>query len=439
MRSQIAVSALVFLLVSPAVGRASEGGSIIGSWGGRVDHQKAGWSLFLRLSDSERGLEALADLPEFGYYGLRAHPSLKAGVLSLKLSVYGTRADLELQRSADSLTGTWRGSGVEGVVHLEGREAAMNPPVRRSVGFSNGDVRLAGTLILPADTGPHPAVVWTHGSGRTGREDPDYVSRAVFLARQGVASLIYDKRGVGESTGKLEGDPFFDLADDAGAGAEFLAHHSAIDAEKIGVGGTSQGGWVSPLAASRFERFAYVVVYSAPGITPPEQNVFTFANKLRQRGYQEDEVAKVSVLQELQYDYLRTGKHREELRRGLQRAEREAWYTRDFFLSADGIPDLPIERIGREWMALDPKELWEKVRVPVLGFWGEEDTALPANVSCDVIRKALARGGNPDFTARVFSKASHGLRLPEKPGEPVGMGRVPNGMEETLVNWLRKR
>jgi fermentation-respiration switch protein FrsA (DUF1100 family) len=72
-----------------------------------------------------------------------------------------------------------------------------------SVHVLNGDVNLAGTLVLPNDSKRHPAVVLFHGSGPQARD----LFTARWFAKQGVAALAYDKRGVGESTGRPPATP----------------------------------------------------------------------------------------------------------------------------------------------------------------------------------------------------------------------------------------
>jgi fermentation-respiration switch protein FrsA (DUF1100 family) len=73
---------------------------------------------------------------------------------------------------------------------------------REDLTFSNGGIRLAGTLISPTTAGKHPAIILVDGSGA---EDREYMLPfARFLIRHGVAVLGYDKRGVGGSKGRLE-------------------------------------------------------------------------------------------------------------------------------------------------------------------------------------------------------------------------------------------
>ena len=76
-----------------------------------------------------------------------------------------------------------------------GQDAAQEVPVE----FTNGAATLRGSLMIPDGDGPFPALVFVHGSGDGPRSD--FRIFAEQFARAGIASLIYDKRGSGESTG----------------------------------------------------------------------------------------------------------------------------------------------------------------------------------------------------------------------------------------------
>src|SRR5262245_31467186 len=65
------------------------------------------------------------------------------------------------------------------------------------VTFRSADATLSGTLVLPAGSDRHPAVVLFHGSG----PQPRNSFMAHWFAEHGVAALTYDKRGVNASTG----------------------------------------------------------------------------------------------------------------------------------------------------------------------------------------------------------------------------------------------
>ncbi len=123
---------------------------------------------------------------------------------------------------------------------------------REDVSFSNGDVRLAGTLISAVGGAKHPAIILVHGSGAENRET--ILPFARFLVRRGIAVLGYDKRGVGGSTGDWNTASFDDLAGDVVAAFEYLKSRSDIDRAQIGLLGVSQAGWIMPLAAAPRER-----------------------------------------------------------------------------------------------------------------------------------------------------------------------------------------
>ncbi|HEX6340823.1 alpha/beta hydrolase [Umezawaea sp.] len=109
-------------------------------------------------------------------------------------------------------------------------------------------VVLAGTLTLPAGEGPHPAVLLLHGSGRLDREGNAGRVRlglgsslAAALARVGVATLRYDRRGVGGTPGDWRSVGFDDNRRDAEAALRALAARSDVRTGAVGVVGHSEG------------------------------------------------------------------------------------------------------------------------------------------------------------------------------------------------------
>ncbi|MFD4676371.1 alpha/beta hydrolase [Lentzea sp. NPDC058450] len=107
---------------------------------------------------------------------------------------------------------------------------------------------LAGTLTTPSGTGPHPAVLLLHGSGRLDRDgNAGRLNQnlgpalAESLARQGITTLRYDRRGVGATPGDWLSTGFVDNRDDAAAALSALAAHPGIRPDAIGVVGHSEG------------------------------------------------------------------------------------------------------------------------------------------------------------------------------------------------------
>jgi len=132
------------------------------------------------------------------------------------------------------------------------------------IAFSNGDVRLAGTLISPKTPARHPAIILVHGSGAENREF--VLPLAHFLIRRGIAVFGYDKRGVGRSTGDWQTASFDDLAGDVVAAFDQLRSRPDIDGTQIGLLGVSQAGWIMPIAAVRAPEIAFLISVSGAGV-----------------------------------------------------------------------------------------------------------------------------------------------------------------------------
>ena len=96
------------------------------------------------------------------------------------------------------------------------------------------DAKLAGTLTLPEGKGPFPAVLLVSGSGQQDRDESIFGHKpfallADKLARDGIATLRTDDRGIGKTTGPL-GNLDTDIAD-AKAAFDWLAKQPEIDGD----------------------------------------------------------------------------------------------------------------------------------------------------------------------------------------------------------------
>lgn len=119
---------------------------------------------------------------------------------------------------------------------------------------------LQGTLDVPAGAGPFPVVLIVAGSGPTDRDGNSsqgvktdaYKQLAVALAAKGIASLRYDKRGVGASASPGLSEKtlrFSTYVDDAVA---WIAHLRADKRfNRFFIAGHSEGSLIGILAAQK--------------------------------------------------------------------------------------------------------------------------------------------------------------------------------------------
>ncbi|MFS0772391.1 alpha/beta hydrolase family protein [Sphingomonas sp. 1P08PE] len=128
---------------------------------------------------------------------------------------------------------------------------------------SDPGVELAGTLRLPARTGgaPYPVVILLAGHGPWPRGGfPLLVDR---LTAAGIATLDYDKRGIGQSTG-VHLDTMESTRRDAAAAVAYLRTRQDIDTRRIALLGLSQGGVIAPAVAAADPQIAAVVMLAGP-------------------------------------------------------------------------------------------------------------------------------------------------------------------------------
>lgn len=316
---------------------------------------------------------------------------------------------------------------------------ALGPPAATAQsGFSEGEVRvrngpveLAGTLVRPDGPGPHPAVVFLHGSGPVTRDGARPYAEA--FARMGVASLFFDKRGVGESGGDWLTSSLDDLADDGLAAVEHLRSLSWVDPDRVGFWGVSQAGWVATLAAARDGEIGFMILISGGGASPRASEIYSYTTAFREAGLSQAERAEAEGVLELYFRYLATGEGRERALAAIREGKDEPWYEH-----------APLERIfpseeNREnwsWVASwDPAPHIRKLHMPLLLLFGEEDRAHPTPQAVARWREGLDEAGNHRATIMVFPGAGHGIRMRAR---HEGDGRAPfaDGYAEVQLGWL---
>ena len=296
---------------------------------------------------------------------------------------------------------------------------AHNGPIRRvgtlrmpSVDAAAQGVGLDGDAVpRPLDDGSAaapprrrlPAALLVGGSGKVDRDENAFGLRvdairqvAAHLAHAGVASLRYDKRGVGKSSGDYNETGFHDNVADAEAALAALRAHPAVDPAHVVVVGHSEGALIAVRVAARGAPVAGVVLLAAPARSGEAVLV-----------WQAEQLAKSltpfekRLLRVLHVDVLRAQ------RKVIDRVKQtdRSWLRVRLFhkLNAKWL---------REFMAYDPAAAdLPALRVPVLAVTGAKDIQVdPADLK---VMKSLVQS---DFEAHELPDVTHLLRT--DPGEP---------------------
>lgn len=276
------------------------------------------------------------------------------------------------------------------------------------IAFSNGDVTLSGSLVLPPTAGPYPAVIFVHGSGAATRDD--YREWSYYFAANGIATLMYDKRGAGRSTGDYQTAKFEDLAADVLAAVCFLRQWNDIRPREIGISGGSQGGWVAPLAASLDRGIAFVIVSGGGPITPAKQEIYRRVRLVQDAGYSKDDCRTALSVVENYFEYLHTNgaARAADVSRAWREYAGEKWFALlDLPKSDPTVGEWPEgrRRFQRE-LFFDPLPSYKLLRCPVLFVLGADDQTFPISDVINEIHKSLPR---KSVSATLIPKADHAL------------------------------
>jgi uncharacterized protein len=283
------------------------------------------------------------------------------------------------------------------------------------------ELRIEGdgfTLAASYSPAGPTALVALHGAGEGTRESPSLRHLHELLPTHGIGVVTFDRRGEGESTGDATRGRFDLQADDA------LAVLRAIGAERGGLFGYSQGGWIAPLAAARSDDVAFLVLVASIGVTPSEQMMVAVERQLRLAGYGDDVVDRALDLRRRFEHWIHAvaPEPDEQLAGDLLAAVDEPWagqlWLPPSLLDQEGV------RLWIEEMDYDPRPTFEQVRVPTLSFYGELDSWAPVEASVRAWQEA--RGDGVELV--VIPGAEHDLTLPD--------GTFAPEYDRRLVGWL---
>ena len=172
-----------------------------GTWSGKLDVQGTKLSLVFHLDEEKPTM----DSPDQGAKGIPIEVTRTAtGSITIKVpSIGATYEGLWLIKQ---IAGTFKQMGA---FNRPQTPKGPFPYAQEEVSFSNGEAVLKGTLVLPEGcTRNTPVLIMITGSGLQNRDEVFYEHRpfaviADAFARAGIATLRYDDRGFGESTGDI--------------------------------------------------------------------------------------------------------------------------------------------------------------------------------------------------------------------------------------------
>ena len=325
--------------------------------------------------------------------------------------------------------GTWRGtygwtdrpdgkrvsfsSCDKGDIRFGGLDGKRIPLSVTETQFASGDTPLAGRLLMPRGWKPVPIVVLVHGSEDMSARD-FYALQRLFPAA-GIGAFVYDKRGTGGSGGQYTQN-YDVLANDAVAAVREAQRLAGPRAGRIGFQGSSQGGWVAPLAATRTSVDFVIVAYGL-AVSPVEEDREAMALDMTRHGFGADVVKQALEIADATEAILVSNFTSGFDRLATVRAkyEHEPWFKYvhgNYSFLMLQLSEAQVReqgpKLARGIIAhYDPMPVLRDLDTPQLWILGADDIDAP---SAETLRRLrdLAASGKPIDVA-VFPHAEHGL------------------------------
>lgn len=308
--------------------------------------------------------------------------------------------------------------------------------------ISKDGTQLAGLLLLPSGKGPHPAVVFAHGSNAQTRNgffgNIRFVAEA--YARSGIAALIFDKRGTGRSKGDWETANFEILADDVAAGVEFLKTRAAIRADRIGLTGSSQAGWIMSWAALRVPDVRFIQMRSSSPMSVREANRDQLVLMMEAERYPRSEIQRALNIRDMMDDYAVTGENWAQLEAAAKQVEKEYWMTQ--FIGELPAKDSPDHAWLRKAFSYDTTAAVRNFKGAWHVTYGASDIVVSVPAARAWFENALRYGRSKDVTIEVVPNADHNYyatRTGLDHRELAGYSRYAPGIFDKFTLWANER
>lgn len=300
-------------------------------------------------------------------------------VACLSLGTFGNALDSHWQSGGYTASDDFASVAASPAIPVSTTEGGIR---REAVQVRTQAQDLDGMVLSPAEAGRYPAVVFVHGAGTSTWEG--FERQAEHFARSGIVVLAFDKRSADYSTWHRD---YVGMADDALAGVRLLRTRADVDPDSIGLFAESEGTWIAPVAAAKDPRTSFVVLISAPVVSPAQQAAY--ATRMALDGIEAPEPARRAVP------------------KGISMA-----------MSVPSLLDYAEFEV-LPWLG--------RLDQPMLFVYGTADTAVPLIQAPQLAIDSAAARGNTDVVVRYFDEAQHGIKID---------GDFAPGYLDTVASWI---
>ena len=389
--------------------------SFNGTWKGVLSVGPQKLTLILHVSEAERS--AKLDVMEQGAKGLPlAVNVMENDSLNVAMAQIGLHYAGRLRNGV--IEGTFSQNGFTTQLIFNKGEVVLKRPQEPKPPFpyrveevkfdhKEANVTLAGTMTFPEgykEGQKVPVVLMVTGSGPQNRDEElmghkPFLVLADRLARHGIASLRYDDRGTGLSTGDFSSATTAALATDAFAGIKYLRGLKKFSC--VGILGHSEGGSIAYMLGAGGNA-DFIVSLAGPACKVDTLMMLQLNKLSRLQGAKEDVAHNVAE-------------------------------TRQLLLSQDSGPWM------KAFLNMDFSQFLKSVKCPVMALGGSNDLNVPAEFNMKVLKNKLP-SNSKDFI-KIYPGLNH-LFQHSSTGNPLDYVNIEETMSEEVMNdvctWINK-
>lgn len=409
MKQHILLSLLALFSIASSAQVVNSSAVLIGAWSGKLKVGPTELTLVLHIKQGNGYLECSLDSPDQGAKGIGLYKEyLTDDSVAVKATQLG--ATYRARVANGKMVGTFTQMGMNFPLTLEKGTYEVRRPQHpvppypyktEEVCFVNetDHATLVGTLTYPVDFEALrnvPVVVLVSGSGLQNRDEEIFNHKpflviADYLARHGIATLRYDDRAFGKSTG---GDRIhnqtttLDYKRDARAAIDFLKSRKEFGA--VGIAGHSEGGCIAFMLSSE-GAVDFAISMAGTGVKGDIALTAQTNAILKQQG----QTSTISV---------------EQYRQNVQKVPGE-WMR--WFLDYDPTTDISA------------------AKCPVFALNGDRDVQVISSLNLTAIKEKLPQ--HPHSLVKEYAGLNHLFQHCQ-----TGMPTEYNGIEETIAEEVLK-
>ncbi|MFC5682391.1 alpha/beta hydrolase family protein [Flavobacterium sp. GCM10022190] len=362
--------------------------------------------------------------------------TVKEDSLSFKNEMYGFSFKGKYNEDKSAISGIFNYYSIPNAAIVLKKEKEIKPLFfkqhpQKPLPYQNMDIiflgnktklTYGGTLCIPEKIKKYPLVILLSGTGQNDR-NYTYFGREFFtvladyLARNGIASLRIDDRGIGKTTGDFEKATTGDFANDTDDAITFLKSMKGIDTSFLGLLGHSEGGMIASIVSARNPNVKFMISLAGVGLSGLEMLNLQNRAILKSYKFSDEVVDKQMELYTILFKAVYDTKNEESVKPIMEIKLKEWMQKQDSTMLKkmqlwDGRDQTFLYRYSRDadksWyryhIHYNPADYLPKITFPVLVVNGDKDIQVPADENINSFKKYLK---SKDLTTKVYPGLNH--------------------------------